>query len=189
METSNNEQIINGHAYADLGLSVMWATCNVGAAKPENYGDYYAWGETETKPTYDMDNCKTWKKEIGDISGTSRDVARMKWGATWRMPTEAEFDELWNNCDYEWTTLNGVKGGRFTSRKNGNSIFLPAAGGHKEENPCSDGYYWSATPAKKSCCSAFYLYFWDGIHCTSWLALFHGLTIRPVSNNPDCNHK
>ena len=118
---------INGHEYVDLGLSVRWATCNVGANNPEDYGDYYAWGETKTKKEYTEENCETYKN-IGDIKGTSRDVAHVRWGSPWRMPTEEESQELIDNCDWEWTTLNGVEGSKVTSRKNGNSIFLPAAG-------------------------------------------------------------
>ena len=82
MTFSANGQTINGHEYVDLGLSVVWATCNVGAESPEDYGDYYAWGETQTKPSYDISNCETWKKDIGDIENTNRDVAHVKWGGT-----------------------------------------------------------------------------------------------------------
>ena len=110
----------------DMGLSVKWATCNVGANTPEEYGNYYAWGETSTKSNYDEDNCKTWKRRMSDIRGNSSyDAARANWGSNWRLPTASEFEELIDNCDYQWTTQNGVKGVRFTSKRNGNSIFFP----------------------------------------------------------------
>ena len=144
---------INGHEWVDLGLSVKWATCNIGAERPEDYGNYYAWGETRTKDDYSRSNCETWGKAIGDIGGTSRDVAHVKWGGSWRMPTKAEIDELIENCDYKWTSVNVVEGGKFTSRKNGKSIFLPAAGGRTWLPPFGFnkyGDYWSSTPCEYS---------------------------------------
>ena len=85
----------NGHEWVDLGLSVKWATCNVGASRPEQYGNYYAWGETTTKSEYTRDNSKTMYKNLGDISGNAQyDAARANWGGSWRMPRKAEFDEL-----------------------------------------------------------------------------------------------
>ena len=175
---------INGHEYVDLGLSVKWATCNVGADKPEDYGGYYAWGETETKSSYDEDNCETREKKIGDIGGTSRDVAHVKWGGTWRLPTLDEIEELEDNCDYEWTTLNGVKGGKYTSRKNGNSIFLPAAGGRRGTSLYSAGeygIYWSSTPIEGDTQHAYCLYFYSGYHDWIWYDRDYGRSVRPVS--------
>ena len=175
---------INGHEYVDLGLSVKWATCNVGASQPEQYGHYYAWGETKTKAEYTIKNSKTRKTNIGDIKGTSRDVAYVKWGGTWRMPTEAEFQELMDNCDYEWTTLNGVKGGNFTSKKNGKSIFLPAAGwryGTSLGDAGSSGYYWSSTPYESNTQGAYDLYFDSFSHDWFWGGRYDGQSVRPVS--------
>ena len=137
----------NGYAYVDLGLSVKWATCNVGASKPEDYGNYYAWGETSTKTEYTEDNSKTCGSIMGDISvNSSYDAARANWGGLWRLPTKAEMKELINKCNWKWTTQNGVKGYKVTG-PNGNSIFLPAAGRHYNERHIgeSNGYYWSAT--------------------------------------------
>lgn len=94
--------IINGHEYVDLGLSVVWATCNVGAQIPEEFGDYYAWGEIKPKRIFNEKTCETYEKVIGDISGTSRDAARMEWGAPWRMPTWEEFRELMYAGEQEW---------------------------------------------------------------------------------------
>lgn len=148
--TSNTT--INGYKYIDLGLSsgLKWATCNIGANSPEEYGEYYAWGETEIKNEYSTDNCLTFaiensdikcnstitirtplctiKNKANDISGNSKyDVARKKWGGPWRMPTYQEFAELITECNCEWIEFNGI-GGRLFTGPNDNSIFLPAAG-------------------------------------------------------------
>ena len=175
----------NGYSWVDLGLSVKWATCNVGANSPEDYGDYYAWGETSTKGSYTENTCSTWEQNIGNIAGTSRDVAHVKWGGNWRMPTKAEFDELLNenNCTWTGTTQNGKYGCKVTSKKNGNSIFLPAAGCRGGEELYYDGslgYYWSSTPYSELTQYAYYLYFISGFQNTSWLYRNNGLTVRPV---------
>ena len=155
---------VENHEYVDLGLSVKWATCNVGASKPEEYGDYFAWGETEPKSIYDWSTYKwcrgsyyTQTKYCTDsYFGTvdnktqlelSDDAARANWGGSWRMPTKAEQDELRNNCTWIWTTQNGVKGYRVTSKSNGKSVFLPAAGCRFDSSLLagSYGYYWSSS--------------------------------------------
>ena len=135
----------------DLGLSVKWATCNVGASTSEFYGNYYAWGETSTKSEYWTSNSKTFGKNLGDISGNAQyDAARANWGGSWRMPRKAEFDELRKHCTWQWTTQNGVKGYKVTSKTNGNSIFLPAAGwrygSSSHHDVGEEGKYWSSTP-------------------------------------------
>ena len=153
----------NGHEYVDLGLSVKWATFNVGATKPEEYGDYFAWGETTTKSVYGW-STYNWcngtsstltKYNTSNIYGTvdqktklelSDDAARVNWGGKWRMPTYDEFLELREKCTWKWTTQNGVKGYMITN--NGNSMFLPAAGYRYESsliNAGSLGYYWSSS--------------------------------------------
>ena len=116
----------NGHEYVDLGLSVKWATCNVGATSVEDFGGFYAWGETITKETY-SEGLYTFNSKPTTLP-LSADAANVNWGGAWRMPTQAEFVELINNCNWESETINGVKGQRVTSQKNGNSIFIPAAG-------------------------------------------------------------
>ena len=137
----------NGHAYVDLGLSVKWATCNVGANSPEEYGDYFAWGETQPKDYYNLSTykycngssttmtkyCTSSTYGIIDYKTTlelTDDAARVNWGGKWRMPTKAEQDELrsTSNCTWEWTAQKGVEGYKVTSKKNGNFIFLPATG-------------------------------------------------------------
>ena len=180
----NGKNLSNDHEYVDLGLSVKWAACNVGANKPEEYGDYYAWGETETKSSYDIDNCETWKKGIGDIKGTSRDVAHVKWGSPCRMPTDTEIRELKDNCDWEWTMLNGTNGYKVKG-KNGNSIFLPAAGWRGWTSLLDAGKYgnyWSSTPDESDTRDAYNLDFNSrGRYTYLSNKCYYGLSVRPVS--------
>ena len=181
-----NKGIINGHEYVDLGLSVKWATCNVGASKPEEYGSHYAWGETSTKSHYSPDNSVTRGKILNDISGNpTYDVARKEWGSTWRLPTKAEFDELIRQCIWTWTKQNGINGYKVTSKKNGNSIFLPAAGcrdGTSLRYQGAGGYYWSSTSGESNSNGAFGLYFSSGLHLTDyWRCRGNGRSVRPVS--------
>jgi hypothetical protein len=122
----------------DLGLpsGTKWANMNVGATKPEEYGGYYAWGEIEEKSSYTQDNYTVPTKRTGDniwalngdMAYTQYDVAYMKWGGSWHMPTKEQLDELIKNTTWKWTQLNGVYGSKLTSKQNGKSIFLPAAG-------------------------------------------------------------
>lgn len=155
----------NHHDYVDLGLSVKWATCNVGADSPDDYGDYFTWGETSPKSTYDWSTYKWCKGSYTTLTkyntnsgnGTvdnktqlalSDDAARANWGGSWRMPTHDEFTELRENCTWTWTTQNGVKGYKVTSKVNGNSIFLPAAGYRNNSSlggAGTYGYYWSSS--------------------------------------------
>ena len=179
----------NGHDWVDLGLpsGLKWATCNVGASSPSDYGDYYAWGETSTKSSYTDGNSTTYGKEIGDIAGNpTYDVARAKWGGSWRLPTLADFYELLGNCIWEWTTQDGHKGHKVTSRKNGNSIFLPAAGwrgGTSSGGQGSCGDYWSATPHESNTSYAHYLYPNEGNFSTDWRNRSLGHSVRPVFQN------
>lgn len=161
----------NGHEWVDLGLSVKWATCNVGASSPTDYGGYYAWGETRTKSTYSWDTYfdtndggKTFYKYAANKKTTlelSDDAARVNWGGSWRMPTRAEQDELREKCTWTWTTQNGIKGYKVSSKLNGNTIFLPAAG-HRINSDLdstgSDGFYWSSSLNRNYPNDAFYLF-------------------------------
>ncbi len=175
-----------GHDYVDMGLSVKWATCNVGAGRPGDYGNYYAWGETTTKSSYTYDNSKTYDNSAYtyDIGGNaSHDVARKNWGGEWRLPTKEEFKELLDNCTWKWTTQNGNNGYKVTSKKNGNSIFLPAAGyryGTSLNFAGSGGDYWSSTPYDSNTNYAFNLYFSSGIHYVSNTGRIYGQSVRPV---------
>ena len=190
----------NGYEYVDLGLSVKWATINVGATKPEEYGDYFAWGETEPKEVYDWSTYKwcngsqnTLTKYCTDGSyGTvdnktqlelSDDAAHVNWGGSWRMPTDTEFTELRENCTWTWTTQNGVNGCKVTSKSNGNSIFLPAAGCRLDSSlndAGSSGYYWSSSLSTDYPNSAFYLNFYSGYVDWSSGNRYVGFTVRPV---------
>lgn len=136
---------INDHEYVDLGLSVKWATCNIGASAPEEPGSYFAWGETTPKDKYTKGNCLYFSSDIGNISKSSKhDAAQAAWGIGWRMPTEKELQELKNKCKWKHEVLNGFVGFRITG-PNGNSVFLPAAGyrAGKTVEWMKSGYYWS----------------------------------------------
>ena len=188
------------HEYVDLGLSVKWATCNVGASKPEEYGDYFAWGETEPKDYYDWSTYKwcngsyyTQTKYCTNSSyGTvdnkttldlSDDAARANWGGNWRMPTHEEQEELRTQCTWIWTTQNGVYGYKVTSKKNGNSIFLPAAGYRVDSSlylAGSYGNYWSSSLYTGYPRSAYDLSFDSGIVGWGNYSRCIGFTVRPV---------
>ena len=174
-----------GHEYVDMGLSVKWATCNVGASSPSGYGNYYAWGETSTKSKYRSSNCKTWERSMSDIGGNSSyDAARANWGGSWRLPTKAEFDELRKNCNCQWATQNGVAGVRFTSKRNGNSVFFPAAGwrtGTSTDFVGKIGFCWSSTPYESNAQQAYDLFFDSGGSAsTVWYNRYLGQPVRPV---------
>ena len=194
----------NGHAYVDLGLpsGLKWATCNVGATTPEEYGDYFAWGETKPKTTYDWSTYKycngsydTMTKYCTSSSyGTvdnkttlelTDDAARVNWGGKWRMPTKAEQDELrsTSNCTWTWTTQNGVKGYKVTSKKNGNSIFLPAAGCRSDDYldfAGGDGYYWSSSLDTSDSSGACNVGFYSSLVYWYYGSRYYGRPVRAV---------
>ncbi len=185
VEPKITKGFINGHEYVDLGLSVKWATCNLGASSPEEYGNYYSWGELEIKDYYISDSCVTYGKKIPDIAGSNQhDAARINWGATWRMPTESEFKELINNCEFNWISISNVYGYKIVG-PNGNSIFIPAAGYRGKDdtyNMSKNGQYWTSTPSKKDYECAQYFFFNDiGSKSTSFNFRSLGMNIRPVS--------
>ena len=191
-----------GYEYVDLGLpsGIKWATCNVGANSPEEYGGYYAWGETEEKEDYGWETykwCNGSENTMTKYCTNSRygtvdnktvldpedDVAHVKWGGDWRMPTTEEQEELINNCTWEWTALNGVNGYRVTG-PNGNSIFLPAAGLREDTDVCNRGifgYYWSSSLKSNNSNLAYYLRFYDEYYEWSYYYHYCGKSVRPVS--------
>lgn len=189
MEPSSCNNANHPHA-VDLGLSVKWACCNVGANSPEDYGDHFAWGETSPKSSYTEKNYQHLVDydegefaDLGDISGNPQyDAATANWGGAWRMPTKAEIIELKDNCTWEWTSLNGVNGQRVTG-SNGNSIFLPAAGyryGSSSYDVGSYGGCWSSTPCEDDDFYAYCLDFY--LHCSwGWVGRTGGHSVRPVS--------
>ena len=190
--------------WVDLGLpsGIKWAGWNVGASRPEEYGGYYAWGETEEKSEYSFetykhreradydhnhsgDGCWCWDyKHIGDcISGTSYDVATVKWGGGARMPTREEIQELVEYCGFEGGYLNDVAG-KFVIGPNGNSIFIPFAGGRFNtdlSNEGRHGYCWSGTFRDDN--RAYRLHFvWDSSNWGPNWGREDGQSVRPVSD-------
>ena len=185
----------------DLGLSVKWASFNVGATSPEEYGGYYAWGETEEKENYDWSTYKWCNgdeysmtkyciySDYGTVDKTvlepEDDVAHVKWGGSWRIPTKTEQDELRDNCTWTWTTLNGVNGYIVTG-PNGNSIFLPAAGCRTDSSDTglyrggSFGYYWSRSLLPGEGNSVYYLLFKSSVYEWNQYNRCYGLSVRPV---------
>ena len=200
--------IENGYEWVDLGLpsGTKWATMNVGADSPEDYGDYFAWGETVSKSTYSSSDYKWYingsstnikKYNYSYSTGMLRDsiyvlekeddVAFINWGGDWRMPTLAEQLELSDTSytTWNWTTQNGVKGYKVTSKINGNSIFLPAAGYRDgfglNEDAGNRGYYWSSSLYTNDSGSAYYLrYHSDIVYSGYYASRDHGYSVRPV---------
>ena len=188
----------------DLGLSVYWGTTNIGASKPEDYGDYYAWGETEPKESYSWSTYKYgtsssgpfFKYNTSDSYGTvdnktvlepEDDVASVKLGGEWRMPTDAEWTELRTKCTWTWTTNyngTGVKG-QIVTATNGNSIFLPAAGYRRDTklyDAGSYGYYWSSSLNTDKPSIAWYVNFNSGtVRRRDYGYRSYGQSVRPVS--------
>ena len=195
-----SDNFICGHEYVDLGLpsGLKWATCNIGAAAPEDIGDYYAWGETTPKANYTEENSLTLgDTAITDITGNPiYDAATANWGCTWRMPTKAEIEELVNNCTLIWVeqgTFIGIMIGYTVIGPNGNSIFLPVTG-YRTSTSISQldvgGFYWTSTPVPSSDYGnvgdpedyAYYLNFSFSYFGRNWTGRNYGLVIRPVSN-------
>ena len=146
------EGTLNGRDWVDLGLpsGTRWATCNIGATTPEDYGYYYAWGETTTKNVYNESTYTYADSPV--ILPASADAATANWGEGWRMPTYDELNELTNNCTITWTTQNGIYGRLFTG-SNGNSIFLPCAGRRYDGlyyNVGDAGEYWSSSLSNRT---------------------------------------
>ncbi len=189
----------------DLGLSVKWARYNLGATEPEQYGDYYAWGETAPKNEYKWTNYAyeqgsgkngpfskyVLNSEYGAIDhksvlDLSDDAAHAAWGDDWRMPSQEEFQELMNNCNWQWTTRNGVNGYRVTSKKSGytgNSIFLPANGmysGSTASDVGTIGNYWSASASDVNTYHAISPYFSSSYVKSGNCYRYFGLGVRPV---------
>ncbi len=193
----------NDHDYVDLGLpsGTLWATCNVGATTPEGYGDYFAWGETEPKSTY---NWSTYKYANGDHNQLTKycnksnygyndfidslpalepsdDAATANWGGEWRMPSTEQWRELFKNTTVQYKTINGVKGMLFTV--NNDSLFLPAAGYCWDNGLSHDGnsgYYWSNSLDTVIPYSAKYFYFKPNSYYVDYDRRYLGLSVRAV---------
>lgn len=195
----------NGHDYVDLGLpsGTLWATCNVGASKAEDYGDYFAWGETSKKATYSWDDYKYCIGSYDQLTKycsyssygyngftdnlttleASDDAATANWGNGWCMPTKTQWEELMDNTKVTWTTQNGVNG-RKINASNGNSLFLPAAGyryGSSLDLAGSEGYYWSSSLNTDYPDDAWLLWFPSGnYYMDSYYSRYYGRSVRAV---------
>ena len=201
MSFTTDNSFVNGHEFVDLGLpsGLLWATCNIGANSPEEYGNYYAWGNTEPASKYTENNCYTnysgldsdfdhWRLsdagyiDENDILTPQYDAATANWGAGWRMHTRQEQEELCDNCTWEWTTLNGINGYKVTG-PNGNSIFLPAAGyrWHDElKEGGTNGYYWGSSYRPVN--YAYIIDIYNGHYEPDYKLVprYYGLSVRPV---------
>ena len=185
--------------YVDLGLpsGTLWATNNVGATKPEDYGDYFAWGEPTTKATYSWSNYKHGNGSDDDVSKKYNgsdgrttleridDVAYQNWGSDWCMPKLAQFQELKDECTWTWTTRNGKNGYEVKSKRNGNSIFLPASGYKDMDGTTSDlgsyGNYWSSSLYTDDSGCAYRLFFSSSnVFPDGYYVRLRGFSVRPV---------
>ena len=204
-ETMNDSQkTTNDREYVDLGLpsGTLWATCNVGASSPYEAGSYFAWGETTPKQDYSWNSYKWYNTVTGKITKYCKytkycdnssygvvdnkteleladDAAYVNWGKNWRMPTKAQFDELRAECTWQW---NG-SGYLVTSKKNGATLILPAAGvrgGSSLDNSGSYGYYWSRSLCPGDSEFACSLYFNSGNVRTDYYYRVHGRSVRAV---------
>lgn len=172
--------------YVDLGLSVKWARCNLGATSPSEIGSYYAWGETKPKTRFYRKEYSLYvdgNEGMKNAHGEECDAARQMLGKEWRIPTKSEAEELFSNCDLEWTELNGMKGCTFRSKINGNRIFFPATGTYTDEklySKGSGGYFWTATQCLEEDMRAttFFVSPRNNKCGTTWREC--GLAIRPV---------
>lgn len=202
--TKVGEDQIDGHEWIDMGNGLKWATMNVGASSQEEFGDYFAWGETNTKDNFSWDTYK-WglstsltryvtSESYGTVDDKTSfadydyvdDAARANWGATWRTPTDAEWTWLRTNCAWTWKTTDDgfATNGYLVTATNGSSIFLPAAGawdGVSLINASSNGYYWSSSLLEFFPSSALSVLFGSKDIGTKQLARFNGLPVRPVS--------
>lgn len=208
---TDKENMENGHEYVDLGLpsGLKWATMNIGASIPEDFGDYFAWGETE--PYYSEGQWETGKtgynwfsykwcngsgktltkyctsSNVGIVDNKKKldildDAAHANWSGSWRMPTNAEFNELRTKCTWAWTTQNGVNGSKVIG-PNGNTIFLPSAGERDDValwNQGGLGFYWSSTLATNNSGSAYTLRFGSGGVSSVYESRYRGHSVRAV---------
>lgn len=212
-ETDSEDLFVGteNHEYVDLGLPsrTLWATCNIGALWPDEYGDYFAWGETSTKSYY-YKNTYSWcngsitsdltKYCLSDSYGKvdklallepSDDAALVNWSSSWRMPTEEEMQELVDNCNWTWTSINAVRGYLITG-PNGKSIFLPATGWivgddirGQGDSWGTRGCYWTSSLSSTKDCDGKFLSFYPDIIEIGGSLRYCGHTIRPVRANRD----
>ena len=201
-----NDTVVAVHQFVDLGLAsgTLWATCNVGANSPEEYGDYFAWGETVPKDVYSWSNyqygdtlnghfamnkyCSDsewgyhWYVDSLTILEPMDDAATANWGADWRMPTKEEYEELYQNTSWVWTEINGVEG-RLMTGPNGNSVFFPATGFYLDHEVICPGLgiYWSNTLQLSCPERGWSLHFdWESCHVCGTYERCRGQVVRAV---------
>ncbi len=193
------------HEYVDLGLpsGTLWATMNVGASSPEDYGDYFAWGETATKRFCDLETYRwcngsyqKWTKYCtssywgykGFVDNKTEldladDAAFVNWGPEWRIPSLDQIIELLDYCTREWVVMYGVNGYLLTSKLNGASLFLPTTGyqyGNSVYYRGTDGYYWSRSLSGSDMFKAHVINFWSVAIYSGSHDRHYGQTVRPV---------
>ena len=186
-------KVINGHKFVDLGLpsGLLWAECNVGASCPWEDGDYYAWGETQTKSDYSWNTYK-WDSNLTKYNSSdgkttleaSDDVATVKLGKECRMPSRAEFQELYNKCNWTWKSNYNGASGCLVKGPNNQTIFLPASGGRFDGDLYdhgSGGYYWSSSLDASDADYAYGLYFDSGFNPSVYGYRYYGRSVRPVA--------
>lgn len=195
----NPSFIHNGHEYVDLGLpsGTLWATCNVGATKPEDYGDYFAWGETNKKDVYQLNNYQFFESKgfltiilskynrIDYLTTLelSNDAANQNWGGSWHMPTSTDWRELHKECTWTWINKDGHIGYMVKSKSNGNGIFLPAAGWHNGtglKRTGKYGGYWSSSLYERGSIYAVDVLFDNSVVSRFSDNRYHGQSVRPV---------
>lgn len=192
-----SDPVLTAGTVVDLGLSVYWASCNLGAEAPEEYGDYYAWGEVKPKSSYSTDNYSYYNAntdqyvDIGNnISGTEYDAATVSLGSDWRMPSAEEAKELIDNCSWEWTSIKNING-FMVSGKNGNSIFIPAAGLYHIDIIYRDSKegvkLWTGNLQNAKYAAAIASESSGKVYPASGNQRVDGLCIRPVTTNPNAS--
>lgn len=196
--TTLNAVVVYGHKFIDLGLPsrLLWAECNIGASSPNKFGDYYAWGETETKSNFSWSNYK-WDStptkytpsDGKSVLEETDDVATVKWGKACRMPSQSDFEELYNNCEWTWRSDYFGTSGYLIKGPNLQTIFLPAArysGSSDLDTPVPNGSYWSSSLKSNGRSSAYYLFFRNGhIEPSSDSNRYCGHSVRPVAKACD----
>ena len=176
---------IGGHAFVDLGLIALWSTQNMGADNPEEYGDYYAWGELRPKYEYKFNNSRTYGKVMDDITtDPDYDVARKEWSYSWMLPSKEDVEELLENCEIEPFTYHKTEGWIVISKINGKAIFIPAAGyrdssGVQFEDEIA--HLWTGTSDTKGIKQAYNLRLKGTKYKGEWTERFLGFPIRPVA--------
>lgn len=185
--------ILYRHKFVDLGLpsGLLWSACNLGASQIQDDGDYFAWGETETKKTYTTENYKfgesTYSKYNDDDNLTTLeaedDAATVIWGSRFRMPTDSEFYELFAKCEWHWNDSYRGTSGYMVTGPNGNQIFLPCAGRYTDElvDHGESGAYWASTIYPQKNTNSYFFRIYSGVYFLQSKVRCIGLTIRPVA--------